>query len=93
MLRQAAGGKAALPAAARLAPLAEHGAGARGLADRPLAKLRAVAATVAGAAPSCGRAAAAGLCSTAGPRSLSDCAPSRSAGAPAWTNWPAPRRR
>ena len=48
MLRRAAGRRAAALVASGLSPSAGHGAGVAGLADRPLAQLRTIAAVTAG---------------------------------------------
>ncbi|CAK0828526.1 unnamed protein product [Prorocentrum cordatum] len=55
--RRAAGRRAAALVTTGLSPLAGHGAGVAGLADRPLAQLRTVAAATAGVKAGCGTAA------------------------------------
>ncbi|CAK0837890.1 unnamed protein product, partial [Prorocentrum cordatum] len=57
MLRRAAGRRAAALVATGLSPSAGHGAGVSGLADKPLAQLRTLAAATAGAKAGCGTAA------------------------------------
>ena len=57
MLRRAAGLRAAALIATGISPSAAHGAGVAGLADRPLAQLRTLAAITAGAKPGWGTAA------------------------------------
>ncbi|CAK0811969.1 unnamed protein product, partial [Prorocentrum cordatum] len=57
MLRRAAGRRAAALVATGLSPSAGHGAGVSGLAGKPLAQLRTLAAATAGAKAGCGTAA------------------------------------